>query len=383
MIESFLRQKDSQLLGGAHIRALRLGGVAATFGRFAPHQVPVETCSSATIARVLECGIGPHQRSCRVSSVKTVFMFSGQGSHHLGMARELFETNDLFRGSMLRLDALAQMLGGEPVIEALYCGSNTDLFDRTLLTHPAIFMVEYSLAQCLIGVGVEPDMTLGASLGSFAAATVAGCLDVEDAMRAVMHQAFTFEARCVRGGMIAILADPALYSERFLSANSELAGVNFPSHFAVSARHAHLADIEAALRERGITHQRLAVSFAFHSRWIDEAQGPLAAFMRSIQRKDARLPVVCCARAEPLADLPEDFFWQIVRQPIRFRDTIARLECSGAYRYIDVGPGGTLATFVKYGLPAGSRSTTHPILTPYGQDQKNLAALLATMRSAR
>jgi hypothetical protein len=79
--------------------------------------------------------------------------------------------------------------------------------------------------------------------------------------------------------------------------------------------------------------------------------------------------------------LPGDFFWRIVRQPIRFRDTIALLERRGACRYIDVGPGGTLATFVKYGLPAGSRSTTHPILTPFGQDQKNLAALFTAMKS--
>jgi bacillaene synthase trans-acting acyltransferase len=318
-----------------------------------------------------------------VSSIKTIFMFSGQGSQHWGMGRELFETNDVFRESMLRLDALAQMLGGEPVIEVLYSGSNTDRFDRMLLTHPAIFMVEYSLAQCLISAGVEPNMTLGASLGSFAAATLGGYIDVEDAMRAVMQQAFTFEACCARGGMIAILADSSLFAEQFLSERCELAGVNFDSHFVVSARHADLGHIEAALRERGVTHQRLPVSFAFHSRWIDEARAPLEVFMRSIRRKGAQLPVVCCARAEPLADLSEDFFWRVVRQPIRFRDTIARLECSGACRYIDVGPGGTLATFVKYGLPAGSRSTTHPILTPFGQDQKNLAALLTAMKSSR
>jgi acyl transferase domain-containing protein len=321
----------------------------------------------------------PARKELLVSIVKTVLMFSGQGSQHLQMGRELFDKNAIFRQSMLRLDALAQMLGGQPVIEAIYSGSKADLFDRTLLTHPAIFMVEYSLAQCLISAGVTPDMTLGASLGSFAAATVAGFMDVADAMAAVMHQAVTFEAYCARGGMIAILADPALFSERFLSAHSELAGINLSSHFVVSARHAALGEIEAALRQRGITHQRLAVSFAFHSRWIEEAQAPFESYMRSIQRTRGRLPLVCCERAEALSELPEDFFWRFVRQPIRFRDTIAELERSGPYRYIDVGPGGTLATFVKYGLPTTSRSTAYAILTPYGQDQKNLTAVLSMM----
>jgi len=68
-----------------------------------------------------------------------------------------------------------------------------------------------------------------------------------------------------------------------------------------------------------------------------------------------------------------------VRRPIRFRESTARLEQRGACRYIDVGPAGTLATFLKYGLPATATSTVHSILTPFGFDQKNLAALLASV----
>jgi bacillaene synthase trans-acting acyltransferase len=311
-----------------------------------------------------------------VSVSETVFMFSGQGSHYFQMGRELFDKDDVFRQWMIRLDGLAQELSGQPVIEAIYSSSKADVFDRTPLTHPAIFMVEYSLAQCLMQAGVMPDTTLGASLGSFAAATVAGFMEVEDAMAAVIQQAAAFEASCERGGMIAVLADPALSTENFLSEHSELAGINFASHFAVSARQKSLDEIEAALRKRNVTHQRLAVSFAFHSRWINQAQAPFESFMRSIRCTQGRLPLACCEQAAILSDLPNDFFWRVVRQPIRFRETIARLERSGAHRYIDVGPAGTMATFVKYALPATSRSTAHAILTPYGQDRKNLAALI-------
>jgi acyl transferase domain-containing protein len=67
-----------------------------------------------------------------VSIVKTVFMFSGQESKHVQMGRELFEKNEILRRSMLRLDALVQVLGGRPVIEAIYSGSKSDLFDRML-----------------------------------------------------------------------------------------------------------------------------------------------------------------------------------------------------------------------------------------------------------
>ena len=317
-----------------------------------------------------------------MSNTATVFMFSGQGSHYHRMGAALYESNAVFRDWMQRLDAVAHTLCGKHVLDAIGSGEKSATFDRTLLTHPAIFMVEYSLAQCLMHAGVRPDVTLGASLGSFVAATIAGCLDVEHALAAVIAQANAFEATCERGGMIAVLAEPSLYDESFLSERSEMAGVNFATHFAVSAAHGELDAIEAALRQRGVAHQRLAVSYAFHSRWIDNARDTFAETMRATPLRAPALPVVCCDRAATLARLPDDFFWNVVRRPIRFRDAIAHREALGAHRYIDVGPSGTLATFVKYALPATSRSTAHAILTPYGRDVKNFDALLAEYRDA-
>ncbi len=311
---------------------------------------------------------------------ETIFMFSGQGSQYFHMGKALYDGNHDFRDWMLRLDEVAHGLTGRSVIETLYSGVNgkADPFDRTLLTHPAIFMVEYSLAQTLIQAGVRPDMVLGVSMGSFAAATVAGFIDVDDALTAVIRQAIALEECCEPGGMAAVLADPALFAEDFLSGRSELAAVNFASHFVVSAKRTELAQIEAALKQRSIVYQRLPVSFPFHSQWIDQAKTSFGAFMRSIHCGQGRLPLVCCDRTTILSGLSDDYFWDVVRHPIRFREAAARLEQEGARRYIDVGPAGTLATFLKYGLPATTKSTMQAILTPFGFDQKNLAAVLSS-----
>src|SRR5262249_4313645 len=123
----------------------------------------------------------------------------------------------------------------------------------------------------------------------------------------------------------------------------------------------------------------LPVSVPFHPQWMEGAKARFESFMGSIRRKRGRLPLACCDQTAILSDLSNDYFWNVVRRPIRFRETTAWLERQGARRYIDVGPAGTLATFLKYGLPAGSKSTAHAILTPYGFDQKNLAALLAAI----
>lgn len=308
---------------------------------------------------------------------ETVFMFSGQGSQYFHMGRALYDGNDTFRASMTQLDEVARRAAGVSVIESLYSGAHGkgDPFDRTLLTHPAIFMVEYSLAQSLIQAGVVPTMVLGVSVGSFAAAAVAGLLSVEDALTAVIQQAMALEECCEPGGMTAVLGDPALFAEDFLSSRSELAGVNFSTHFVVSARQRDLAGIEAALKQRGVSYQRLPVAIAFHSRWMDRAKAPFASFMQSIPGRQGALPLACCDQTAILSTLGEGFFWDVVRHPIRFRETIARLEQDGPGRYVDVGPAGTLATFLKYGTPLATASTVHSILTPFGVDLRNLTAV--------
>ena len=283
---------------------------------------------------------------------------------------------------MLRQDEIVRDLSGYSIVEMLYSprNSKSDPFTRTVLTHPAIFMVEHSLAQSLIESGVAPDMTLGFSLGSLAAATISGCISVEDALTAVVHQAAAFESHCLPGGMIAIFADPSLFLEGFLCEFSELASVNCSSHFVVSGPQRHLQEIESALRARNIVHQRLPVSFAFHSRWIDEAQGTFENIMRSLHYRAARLPIMCCEQVDLLSALPEGYLWRTARNAIRFRNAVLKLEQAGSYRYIDVGPAGTLAAFVKYGLSPTSPSTTHSVLTPYGRDIENLASLSASRR---
>jgi bacillaene synthase trans-acting acyltransferase len=313
--------------------------------------------------------------------VRTVFMFSGQGSQYFQMGRELFDRVDVFRDWMLRLDDIVQDLCSTSVVKVLYSAENNkaSTFDRTLLTHPAIFMVEYALAQTLLCNGIEPDSVLGVSLGSFAAAAISGFLTVEDALSAVVRQALILEEYCREPGvMAAILAEPALLSQRALGQHCQLAGVNFSSHFVVAARKAEWPAIEAHLTRLGISFQRLPVSYAFHSQWIDPAQGPFELFMDSIVFKRGSVPLICSTYAQELVALPRGYFWRVIRQPMRFQDSIASLEQRAAHRYVDVGPAGTLATFLKYSLTKSSTSAVHSILTPFGYDLRNMAVIIGS-----
>ncbi len=311
---------------------------------------------------------------------KTVFMFSGQGSQYFHMGRGLYENNQTFRNWMVRLDDLARPSLDDSVIETIYSPQRrkADPFDRTLLTHPAIFMLEYSLAQTLIQAGIVLDAVMGASLGSFAAAAVANFIDVEDALALVVAQALAIEQACPAGGMIAVMAPVELSTEEFFSERCEVASINMASHFVISARNKELVEIEAALQRKKVTYQRLPVSYPFHSKWIDAARAPFASMPRHVRCGKGRLPLVCCQQAAILSELSADFFWNVVRYPIRFLEAAQRFDRQGPCRYLDVGPAGTLATFLKYGFGPNTASTMQAVLTPFGLDQKSLAAAVAS-----
>ena len=304
-------------------------------------------------------------------------MFSGQGSQYFRMGQALYEQRPVFRHWMQRLDRIFTRAAGQSLLGTLYGQgrAKSETFDELSLTHPALFAVGFATAQTLIDGGVEPDIVLGTSVGAFIACALAGCLDVETAFAAVVGQAQAVQAHCEEGAMIAVLADPKLFEEANLSTFADLAALNFAGHFVIATSAAHVSRLEQTLRQRGLTFQRLSVRFAFHSRWIEPAGAPCTALLRSLATRAADTPIACCAGAQLLDAIPADYLWSVVRRPIRFRETIQRLESGGAVRYIDAGPAGTLATFAKYALPPGSRSQLHWILSPFGGELARLDSL--------
>ncbi|MGH8258904.1 MAG: acyltransferase domain-containing protein [Steroidobacteraceae bacterium] len=311
--------------------------------------------------------------------LKTVFMFSGQGSHYYQMGRALYAQPGVFRSQMDYLGGIVRELCGCSIVDELYDPrrGKADLLDRTILTHPGIFIVEIALAKALIEKGLEPDIVLGASLGSFAAAALAGCISVEDALEALVRHAQALEERCPRGAMIAVLGDRRLCAESVFQPHCELAAVNFASHFVMAVRGDCLDRTEAELRRRQLTFQRLPVSFAFHSRWIDASREGLESALARATIRLARIPIACCAQADIVTVVSARHFWSACRDPILFHKTILMLERSEAHRYVDVGPAGTCASFLKYALPTESASRVRETLTPFGRDLANIASITA------
>ncbi|CAL9585126.1 hypothetical protein SUDANB176_05118 [Streptomyces sp. enrichment culture] len=313
-----------------------------------------------------------------------VFQFSGQGSQYRRMGLGLYRSEPVFRDTLDRLDAVARDELGVSVLAEMYDERRrTEAFDDIRFTHPAIVMVELGLVDTLIHHGIEPDLLLGASLGEFTAAVVAGALDREQCLRLVVRQARRLRS-ARRGGMLAVLADTELHRRvPELRDRTEIAARNYPGHFVVAGTEDALDAAEAALRLRDVVCHRVPVSYPFHSSLMDEGETAFRDLMAEADFRPLRLPVVSCVTGAEIDRMTVDHLWKAARRPIEYAATLTGLEHRGPHHYLDLGPSGTLHNFVRGGLPDSSRSRSYALLSPLADDARQLAAVRAAFPARR
>ena len=274
------------------------------------------------------------------------FMFTGQGSQHVGMARGLYEFQPVFRRE---LDYCAERLSpdiGQDLRELLYSPlTNGSLLNETWIAQPALFCVEYALARMWMSWGLEPDSAIGHSIGEYVAACLADVFSLEDALRLVAARGRIMQGM-PRGNMLAVpLSEREL--REFIDGRVSLAAVNAPSLCTVSGTETDLAALRRRLQASGIESRLLHTSHAFHSEAMDAAVGIFREFVQRIELRAPRLPFMSNLTGRPiLAEeaTDPDFWARHLRQPVRFADGIRELASPGRI-FLEVGPGQTLTTF--------------------------------------
>jgi len=313
-----------------------------------------------------------------------VFMFSGQGSQSYQMGKELWDHHHVFRKWMLKQDDIVEEMIGRSIIEIIYSSfkQRKDRFDQTLYTHPAIFMVEYSLARVFIEQGINPAFVMGTSLGEFASAAVADVMPLEKTIEAVIVQARMLE-ECEDGGMIAVVENKRLFDEMpVFKKNSQLAAVNFESHFVVAGQRRGIAEIESELIKKEKLYEVLSVSKGFHSAYIDSAKKPYVDYLSTIDISRPSISFVSCDSGEQISSISKDYFWNVIRHAIQFNNAVLNMEKKGPFRYLDLGPSGILATFAKRIIGNQSESEIYSVMNPFGVEMEDLEQLERVLRKS-
>ena len=340
----------------AHLQShpdLNLGDVAFTcqLGRQAfPHRraLVVEN-STDTIAALHKEGIKPSATGVAArTKPKVVFLFSGQGSQYVSMGRQLYKHEPVFRDA---LDQCARQLKPHieiDLIEALYPEEQnketaSEKLNQTWLTQPALFSIEYALAQWWMSLGIEPAAMVGHSIGEFVAACLAGVFSLEDALAIV----------ALRGRLIydlpagTMLAVSIAADKLALNASLSIAAVNSPGLTVVSGPAEQIAELERSLSQQSVTCRRLHTSHAFHSAMMDPVLGEFENRLGSFPLHAPRrryLSNVSGTWITPEEATDPAYWARHIRQTVRFADCLAELSRDTNHILVETGPGNALTS---------------------------------------
>lgn len=286
----------------------------------------------------------------------TAFLFPGQGSQSVGMGYQLYEQHEDARArfetanELLDVDLLALMFGLDSSL-----GDPEEELKQTQITQPALYVHSLAAMAVLDAKGIQPDMVAGHSLGEYSALAAAGALSFEDGLRVVRRRGELMSEAGERrpGSMAAILGADDAHVESVcdeISAEGEgvvqTANYNAPGQVVISG------DVEAVDRAAGEIDGRavpLPVSGAFHSPLMEYARDGLAEVLETVSIQSPRWPVYLNVTAEPTTD-PDEIRQGLMEQllsPVRWAQTLERMEEDGATRFIEVGAGQVLQGLVQ------------------------------------
>src|SRR5579862_5407935 len=313
---------------------------------------------------------------------KVAFLYTGQGSQYVNMLKPLRAAEPIVAETFAEADRVMTPILGKPLSEFIFVDRTDaaavakaeDDLRQTEITQPAVLAIDLALTRLLAAYGIEPDFTMGHSLGEYGALVAAGGLPFTDSLEAVSARGrgMTQVAMDDNGRMAAVFA-PLEEVERILKTINGyvvIANVNSNHQAVVGGASKPVEHAMEAFQKAGYDVAAIPVSHAFHTSIVAGASTPLREVLQRLHLQSPRLPIVANTNGEFYPTGPDvvpkmlDILTQQVASPVQFVKGLGTLYDAGARVFVEVGPKKALQGFAEDVL--GSHSdvvslfTNHP-----------------------
>ena len=284
---------------------------------------------------------------------KVAFLFTGQGAQYPLMGAQIYQAHPIARAALDRcaellrphLDVDLRQLLADPA------EGQGALLSQTRYAQPALFALEWALAQLWLAWGVQPVLLLGHSLGELVAACLAGILSLEDALRLVVARGRLMQA-APSGAMAAIFASAEVV-ERSLTQGGDVcvAAINGPTETVIAGTSEGVAARVAHFKSQGVRTSQLPGNYAFHSPLVAAIQPALAGEAAGLTYAAPRLSIISTLTGK-LAAVDEmarpDYWVRQVSAPVRYAPALEALLAQGVNTLIEIGPHTTLLGMAQH-----------------------------------
>jgi acyl transferase domain-containing protein/SAM-dependent methyltransferase len=339
------------------------------------------------------------------------FMFTGLGTQYINMAGELYQVEPTFREHLDRCFALFQPFLGVDLKQIIYPASSasnpaatngktsinlrqmlgrdtqpidpaTEKLNQTYFTQPALFAVEYALAQLWMSWGIRPVAMIGYSIGEYVAATLAGVLSLEDAIALVAARAQMIQ-KLPGGAMLAVpLTEQQV--QPYLNENLSLSAVNGAFQCVLAGTTQAVEELSRELSAKGLACRQLQTSHAFHSFMMEAIADSFTQLVQTINLQPPQIPYLSNVTGTWITaeQATNPSYWtEHMCQPVRFADGLQQLWKKHSPILLEVGAGQALSSLARQCLDniAGDDLVVLCSLRYAYEQQSDIAFILNTL----
>ncbi|MDA7716909.1 acyltransferase domain-containing protein [bacterium] len=196
-----------------------------------------------------------------------------------------------------------------------------------------------------------------------------GAICLEDGIRLAFDIGKLTNEKTKPANMLAIMGSKSIITDfSDIFHNCWLTAENFQDNFVVSGVPHAIKDLHEILKKKNIMSQILPVNYGFHTELIDPIEEDFKKLVKNIHISPTRIPMISSLTEGVVQELDGDYLWKAIRYPVNFEQTVKKIEQTGNYIFIDIGPSGTLSTFIKYILSPNSSSVSLQMINQFGRD---------------
>jgi malonyl CoA-acyl carrier protein transacylase len=316
---------------------------------------------------------------------RAAFVCSPYGQQWVGMGRKLFETASTFRETVAACDAELSRLAGWSLVRELFLGEPEARTGDVGVMQPVVLALQLGLASWLEEQGVRPVGVTGHSLGEIAACTVAGILELPEAVRIAYHYSDQQRRVASAGRGMAVVELSVAELEEFLAefgGRSTIAAMNGPRTTALAGERTELEAAVTELQARDIPGSLIRVDLPAHSPAIEPVMLDLEREIGPVSSRPGRIPMVSSVTGQPLRwhEVDAGYFARNLRQPVRLADATARLLADGCDVLVEVSTHPVLAPALEQSvLAAGSSAVVVPTMRRAPDDRDGLRQALVEL----